>query len=602
MYIVQIADLHIGSSVNTSKSEKNIINDVIIKIKEYIPLGSKVLLFVGGDIIDSALVNGKPVEEKEVIERYKEAGELLDLFNKELSGDYNLIYKFCFGNHDITHQEEFYECVKQFDNSVTTDELLTCYSYEDEESTFIIANSCHENSYKKGGLHFENLKTCLDDNISDNCILLFHHTIISMDETDASSIIDTEQLLRLINQYKIKAVFHGHIHGRSEISIGDNNCKIIGTGALFSRNHRDVNSQFNIAEYKNGIFLQLLNFRYNADVHDWISEDILKDVDNHFYGQTFSEVYSQLYQKLSARDTLYNVVLNINNSYEKFQNDLKKYVINDEIKIGSRTFSYGELAEMWEADSIPDELYFNHGSFFYYSGKKGYEFIADILKGNNTSSRAVLTTYGMEDVRKSLKDKAQYLPSLEHIQFSYDSGARTLYVHMCLRALEASRFLNINICEIEYLLNKLKEKQLFIDWVDISISAFRVQIKEGFNCFIKPEIERISQHAIDLAVYKNDRLKICDWLSEKAMCVETIMNNFGMSFLYGAFKCIKKDDDSAYNAEILNLMESIIAQYEELDKIHQRTSIHSEEKECEQEIKKLIDKLIIELKRETDNE
>ena len=111
MYIVQIADLHIGSSVKTSKSEKDIINDVITKIKEYIPLNSKVLLFVGGDIIDSALVNDKPVEEKEVIERYKEAGELLDLFNKELRDSYDLVYKFCFGNHDITHQNEFYECV-----------------------------------------------------------------------------------------------------------------------------------------------------------------------------------------------------------------------------------------------------------------------------------------------------------------------------------------------------------------------------------------------------------------------------------------------------------------------------------------------------------
>ena len=49
-------------------------------------------------------------------------------------------------------------------------------------------------------------------------------------------------------------------------------------------------------------------------------------------------------------------------------------------------------------------------------------------------------------------------------------------------------------------------------------------------------------------------------------------------------------------------MKSIIAQYEELDKIHQRTSIHSEEKACEQKIKKLIDGLIMELKRETDNE
>ena len=601
MYIVQIADLHIGSSVKTSKSEKDIINDVITKIKEYIPLNSKVLLFVGGDIIDSALVNDKPVEEKEVIERYKEAGELLDLFNKELRDSYDLVYKFCFGNHDITHQNEFYECVKRFDDSITKEELLNCYSYEDGEATFIIANSCYENGYEKGGIHFENLKTCLDNNISNNCILLFHHTIISMDETDASSIIDTEQLLRLINQYKVKAVFHGHIHGRSEISIGDNNCKIIGTGALFSRNHGDVNSQFNIAEYKNGIFLQLLNFRYNADVHDWISEDILKAVNNHFYGQTFSEVYSQLCQKLSAKDTLYNVVLNINNSYEKFQNDLKKYVINDEIKIGSRMFSYGELAEMWEADSVPDELYFNHGSFFYRSGKKGYEFIADILKGNNTSSRAVLTTYGMKDIEDSLKDETKYLPSLEHIQFSYGLRRKTLYVHMHLRALEASRFLNINICEIGYLLDKLIEKQLVISQVDISISAFRVQIKEGFNCFIKPKIDRISEQEISFAVYANERGEICDWLLEKSMCTETITDNYGMYSLYKSFMFIH-EKKKIYDASILNLMKSIIAQYEELDKIHQRTSIHSEEKACEQKIKKLIDGLIIELKRETDNE
>ena len=85
MYIIQMADLHIGSEKNEG-SEKKILDKSIDEIKSIIPQGAEVLLCLCGDIIDSE----KIPDEKAVCDRYEKAGDLIKNFVTNLEDDYKI--------------------------------------------------------------------------------------------------------------------------------------------------------------------------------------------------------------------------------------------------------------------------------------------------------------------------------------------------------------------------------------------------------------------------------------------------------------------------------------------------------------------------------
>lgn len=154
---------------------------------------------------------------------------------------------------------------------------------------------------------------------------------MSMFEEDSSPIRNAAKLTNLIDKYNVIGVLHGHIHGREILSLGKNQCKIIGTGALFSRNNTNVNSQFNIIEFKNNIFLKILNCRYLADGGNepWDIKDLNNSgISNTFFGSTFSKVYHQLMDTLNVMTPIYNmrleIRLNIKNLFRIWKNYFMK--------------------------------------------------------------------------------------------------------------------------------------------------------------------------------------------------------------------------------------------------------------------------------------
>lgn len=288
--------------------------------------------------------------------------------------------------------------------------------------------------------------------------------------------------------------------------------------------------------------------------------------------------------------------IEIETTYDAFKTDLNNFLGSDKLKIGDNEWSYKDLAEMWQAETIPDNLYFNHGSYFKVGNMNGIDYVANLLKSKPTSNRIVLPTYNMKNVNDSQDDKT-YLPSLVSIQFGKNNNK--LIVHMHLRALEANRFLKINIFEILYLLNRLKDEAVDFENINIIISAFRVQKKENFNCFLKAQIDMLNSRTLVIYVARKNLATLVQLFKEKKDAKETITNVAGIEAVYNAIVESNSIPDENgekgfYPQKTIELLKKALDVYKKLDKLHKRSSIQSEqENKCEKEIDQLLDKIII---------
>lgn len=597
-----MADLHIGSKEKTEPIEDEFIKKSVELIKEKVPKDSVIMLCLCGDIIDSKNIES---EDKETRKRYKKAAVLIKQYVHLLEDFYKVSVGCCPGNHDITHGDDFFEFVQDVGGTcISKKQMQSCYVHNIEGLHLLFVNSCVENQYEFGRIDYEALERELSSlPREEGKILVLHHTIMSMYDDDSSSIRNAAKLINIIDKYNIAAILHGHIHGREILKLGEKRCKVIGTGALFSRNNTNINSQFNIIHYNYDRITEIFNCRYNADGGNipWNICDLMENSYEYvFEGKSFEDVYKQLLNMLNSLTPLYNVVLRINTEYSEFCESLEKFLKEDYMKIGEKKYNYFDLAEKWEADEVPDDLYFNHGSYFKVNGTSGIDFVKEQLSKKPTSSRIVLATYRMKDIIESLDDSI-YLPSLESIQFGRSKNSGELLVHMQLRALEASRFLKINICEIAYILKKLREGNIVFDKVEITISAFRVQKKERFNCFLKAEIDKLTAQKLGAKVNHGKIDELCKLLEEKRDGMETITKVNGIQNVFEAMKASNEEADEnapiRYADEILEMFKEVLDIYKRLDSIHRESSIHSEEEEqCEKNIDELLGKLVQKLK------
>lgn len=388
MYIIQMADLHIGAAVASTPKEDTFIRQMADLIKKKIPQNETILICLCGDIIDS-----RKLEENlkdEVSQRYSYATKLINMLKNEIEDNYKIILKCCPGNHDITHMDEYNAFVKSVDviETPSVTKLKTCYTVEIEnlEAKIIFVNSCNGDQHKKGSIDYESLEKELQQTNQDyKKILVMHHAVMSMFEDDESSIRNAAKLVNLIDKYNVMGVLHGHIHGREILDIGKNHCTMIGTGALWSRNNPNVNSQFNIIELKGNTFAKILNCRFQADGGDdpWDCKRLNSSRGkNIFKAEKFSIVYKELLDELTVVPLIYNMRMEIETTYDAFASDLKQMLSQDSLKIGDKEWDYFELAKMWQAEEIPEELYFNHGSYFKIGEKSGLDYVAEALKQN----------------------------------------------------------------------------------------------------------------------------------------------------------------------------------------------------------------------------
>lgn len=611
MYIIQMADLHIGSDDATNPKEADFMKNCAEIIRKDIAAGSKLLFCICGDIIDSKGLKTSAEDQKIASERYQQAEELIETFKDNLGDGYQIEFRCCAGNHDSTHMEgfkSFSDAINVSGRKVPKSKLESCYTYEvpEENLSVVFVNSSKNQEHKMGKIDYELLAKELEKIPAGRTkIIVLHHTIMSMYEDDSSSIRNAAEMVQLVGKYNVSGILHGHIHGRDILNLGNNQCKVIGTGALFTRNNPNVNSQFNVIKFQSGAICSVRNYRYNEDEpgNNWSAKELLDVKEKYiFEGSDFQAVYEQLMRQLETRTPLEQVTMRIVGTYEDFVSNLESFLLNDYIKIGDNKYDYPTLAKMWEKEEVPEELYFNHGNCFNIDGKSGIDFICDQIKAKPTSNKIILTTSNMKRVRKAF-EKDDYLPSLLSIQFGLEKNTGEMKITMTLRALEAGYFLKINICEIKYILEELIKRSIDIRRVNIAIYAFRVQKREKFLCFLKAQIDVMGKLKLAAVVNHAGIDRICQLLQEKRDGVETITRMEGLRTLYDSMNesnLAAADIPGAfiYPQAVLDILKEVLELYEKLDNEHKKTSIRKDtEKDIEAKIDAELGRLIAELEK-----
>lgn len=572
-YIVQMADFHFGGVRSGGETEKDILERMAKKIQDKIPKDAKVVFCACGDYIDSKPIGDgaarRNLTNDEVESRYREARETLKsaVIEPLTKTYYDFKVGLCVGNHDITH----IDAAKRFSKTFISADIdkTYCLHLDSENVDLIFINSCPPSDHSHGEIDYNCLEKTLESlSATSTKYFILHHTLMSMDERDQSSIRQVPKLIKLIDQYAVKAIFHGHTHGQYMVRVGTEGCPIIGVGAAYVRNYPNVNSQFNLICCDSGIPIFAANYQYHADWAMNSGSDGFEEIhipiakeNSFFFGKTFSRVYDELIKRVQAESKLYHVHLHVKSRFDQFCSDVtENFGKKTELETLDRKYSYAELAEMWQAPQLDEKvLYFNHGMHFSTEEyPSGIDYIIHEIGQKITSSRAVLVTVNSKEITKTAPDAL--LPSLMSIQVGFDRDQTTLHVTMSLRALEASRFFKINICEVLFLAQQICNKYPFTN-IEVTISAFRVQIKEQFGCFLKAKLDTLAQSceiASKLAslAYSNDPAQIASkieyiisLIKDKKLRSETVIETVGIENLLKSIIAVK--DDVSDDKEIL---------------------------------------------------
>lgn len=626
-YIVQMADFHFGGTCHGTESEKDILKKMAARIKLEILKDSEVVFCACGDYIDSKPISVggsvRKLEKGEVAARYQEARKTIESEVIEpLKKTYNLKIGLCVGNHDITH----IDAMNEFSQALINQDIDKTYSIhlDSENVDFIFINSCPPSDHSHGEIDYDDLQKTLETlNPDSTKYFILHHTLMSMDEHDHSCVRQVPRLIKLIDQYSIKAVFHGHTHGQYVVRVGTAGCPIIGVGAVYVRDYPNVNSQFNLIRCNGGIPVSAENFQYHADWATLPGDDGFKKTPIHilkkgnfFYGRTFSKIYDELVKTVQAESRLYHVHLHVASDFAAFCRDVEENFGNlVELKTLDHEYSYSKLAEMWESPQLEEEvLYFNHGVHFAKaSGDPGIDYIIRELGEKRTTSRAVLVTVHSRDIYETAPDAL--LPSLLSIQAGFDQDQTTLHITMTLRALEASRFLKINICEVLLIAKQIYSKYRFTN-IEVVISAFRVQIKDQFGCFLKAKLDTEAQrnwitatlssllYIDDVTVIKDKIGEIIRLIQDKRQRSETVIETKGIKSLQDSISTVKDmlpDGKEALKSKLDQVFECISELLRLLNQLKQNRANSSEQTEdmdaLEEQIRSQYDMLIKEFER-----
>jgi len=574
MKIIQISDLHI---TNESRLEQYLpkISCLIETINKEIPKGELLIFLVCGDLINKGDSLGYPL-----------ATEILTTIQKKLS-DYQTVFEFTPGNHEINQHlesklDDFGTFLANFDECKENISNRSVVIRHHEGIDFVIMNSCYKFNTTYGEINLAELDEAINK-LNGPIVWVAHHTLFSRYDDDGSCIRNAHSLIEKILAKNSIAYIHGHTHGYSDITIGKK-CKVVGVGPLY-KEITDVNNQFNILTISGTQLVHIDNFGYRADTNSFVKQTLyLNQKTNSFEGTSLIDLYTECVTNVKAANVINNFRFDLSCDINSFKKDVE-----------SEFFKETELAKLWIAEKLPDEMYYNHAQFMNKGSKGGIDYIIEELSNKSTSSRAIIPLINMLDVVNSGDG---HLPSLDVIQFGFDDESRSkLYLTVYLRALEVNHFLKINISEMYHLINIVTDKFRSAQWLNFNIIAFRAQYKDKFGCFMKAKIDSITPHKMSKIIFKNELDELINMLEEKKELSETVVNADGINSLAAALsETIEDGKYEVYTQEVIEKSQSLARLYDDLTSARKRTSIHTEIERIEHEIFSSLDEIICLLK------
>ncbi len=567
MKILQISDLHINNESDVSIL-KHKTKRMFEATREFLNPSEEIVCCILGDIVDKG--------DESMFDKAKP----IFAYIKELFEEYQFNFEFVPGNHDLCDDsfQAYDNMISQF-TSVTypTGEDICLREYND--ISLVLINSSYHKNFEYGKIQFNALSeiTC-----EKPAILVVHHALMSENEDDTSSIRNASKLINEIEKRKVIALLHGHTHGYKNMNIGQN-CLVVGVGPMFKQVD-DVNNQFNLIDIQGSKIQTITNYRYAIDL-DSYSPVLVYDrpKTNNYHGDSIKKLYDQVVEDTKNLGALMNLKVQCKSTFDNFE----KCIVE--------SFSESlELAEDWQATSLPDNLYYNHGQYMQYNGVSGIEYIVNELNNKPTSSRAIIPLIKFCDVVDS---GDRFLPSFDIVQFGFENEHKSdLIVSLYFRALEVNHFLRINLCEVYIMAKTILDSIRTIQNITINIIAFRAQYKEEYGCFIKSDIDKLTEAHITELILDNQTKEICRLLSNKILASETVIQNEGLLKLRNAITVgVKK---GIFSQSVLDKMQIVLSELDVLMHERCRSSNYVEIKKYEDKLAHAVKDLIGEFEGE----
>lgn len=560
MKILQISDFHVGDGSSFADYEDQ-LGVLCTTIKSQVRNDEGFIIVVCGDLINQGALGC-----------YSIVGEILNYLRINLC-DLKPQFEIVPGNHDVCNDslEAFIKFID--DNGLPSVEWLSNGFSIRQYNGFSIAlvNSCRGCNTKYGEVDPSEIITSLETQ-GVPLIWVTHHALFSHYADDASAIRSASDLISLMSKYNSIAYIHGHIHGYSDLTVGDN-CKVFGVGPFLNSLHGAVD-QFNLITINGSTLLYVENYAYGADLRKYSKRVLYENKKyNCFSGNSLIHIYDRLVSTLKECGVINNLNFSLECSADKFLTD-----------VNSAFSEYHIIAEKWLAPTLPSELYYNHAQYINSCGD-GVGYVISQLDRNATSSRAILSLINMKDV---INSGDNHLPSLDVLQFGFrDESRKVLRLTVYLRALEVNHFLKINISEMAIIVEKVCAKFRSIKNIELNIIAFRAQYKQNFGCFVKADIDKMSSAVLTAKAAKQNVAEIVRLLRQKQGLSETVVHDEGVRLLRDAISAVRKEEgeQSFYSKNVIDDLDGLLLLYNQLMDERKRSSIH----ECVSKLEKSID-------------
>lgn len=571
MLIIQLSDLHIKASTDMAK----IFNRFDAFFKTFINgirEEEEINYCICGDLIDH-----------DEISAYSKVLDFVEYIRNKTK-DFKYYINFVPGNHDL-----YDGTLKNFDTFLKDTKGEDVYQfnnfninvYEMDRISLYLLNSVSHKNHEFGKIDFDSLEA-LDIKNGKMPIFMVHHTLYSRYDNDKSAIRNAYGLIKYVENNDVKLLLHGHTHGFSQSELY-NGCKVLGVGPFY-KEIQDVNSQVNVIEIEGTTINKIFNLRYNADTK-YVSSDVhyVRKMQNIFCNNGIYKGYKNIIDATSNGTCINNLVftsnMKINNFYKEVEENFSEQI---------------SIAEKWQEIEVPDSLYYNHGMYLKDGENSAVERIIHKLKGNATSSRAILPLINVEDV---INAGDGFLPSLDIIQVGFSKHTKDeLYITVYLRALEVNHFLKINICEVYLLVKRIEEDFKSITNVNVNIIAFRAQYKEKFGCFRKAELDNITPQKTMMYLMNKNYSKIVQMLEEKLELSETVIISKGIEELCTSFIEYNNERELAELNDAIAISDSLMKTIDKLKVEVTKTSVFNEIDEIEKTYTGQMESLIESLK------
>lgn len=174
----------------------------------------------------------------------------------------------CPGNHDISgsSQREF-DAFNKFAFAATRDPNQF-WDHDHAvsiarvaEYSLILVNSAFEGDHRFGSVPLKQLRLALEASRGDHSIVFIHHSPISS-KYAGGGLADAYDLLALVSEFQVAAIFHGHVHSNQALEIGPHRTVLYGVGSLGFEPDPNMNNQFAVHEVVDGVLDRTHLYRY----------------------------------------------------------------------------------------------------------------------------------------------------------------------------------------------------------------------------------------------------------------------------------------------------------------------------------------------------